>query len=280
MNSDPIERTKGRVYPVSIGTSVALECFFGVSQDIPLARGAQPPYLSYQCAILNIKTLARNYVSSYKNQDLNRISSIDLYSNFLSEIIMIKNIIEDQSANKIDASFYTNSYYRLKTHLPKATIKQSYTPKQQIIADYETKLCDQIKFEDVNISGLFTYENTNDLIRSGKRHNVIITHYPMDLLLVRQNVDLLESHTGKIKQPYQFPSKLKRAGENVPFNKYTIQLFGDTSGYIMSTSSKIKSEVLKICKDNGVSPVTQEKKFIKILKAHASSELKSAISGM
>lgn len=280
MNHDTIERTKGRLYPVSIGTSVALECFFGVSQDMPLPNGKQPPYQAYQCILANIKTLARNYVSSYNVRDISRVSSKDLYSNFLSEIIMIKNIVEDQSAGKVEIVFYDNSYYRLKSHLPKAIIKQSLTPKQQIIIDYETKLCDTIKHEPTNIRGLFKYVSTNDLIRSSKRHNVIITHYPMDLILTKEPVDLLESHTGKIKQSYQFPSKLKRAGDNVPFNKYTLQLFGDTSGYIMSVSSKLKNEVLRICKENGVSPVTQEKRFIKIIKEHASSELKSILSGM
>lgn len=279
MNKQIGDRTKGK-YTVSIGTSVALECFFGESNDKPLRAGEVPPYLNYQCIMANVRTMARNYISSYKTQDLSTLTIAMLYPEFLQELILIKNIIADQSDNKIVISYYNNSYVKLKNTLKKVNLKDKYTAKQEYTMHLERKLCELLQADSANIKNHFAYEYTNDVIRQGMRRNVIITHYPMDLLLTTLNVDLLESHTGRIKKPYEFPSKLKRAGDNVPFNKYTLQLLGDSSGYIMSTASAFRTELLKICSDNGINPVTQEKRFIKVVKTHASPQLRSLVSGM
>ena len=279
MNNELGSRTKGK-YPISVGTSVALECFFGVSDDKPLAHGKVPPYLEYQCVLLNVRTLARNYLSSYKAQELPHITFDILFSGLLEEIILINNIINDQSSGKVVVSFYNHSYLKLKNYLKKVTLRQKYTPKQQMTMDMENKLSDAIQAASVTVKQHVAYEYTNDEIRQGKHRNVILTHYPMDLLMTPLRPNLLESHTGRIKKPYEFPSKLKRAGEHMPFNKYTLQLMGDSSGYIVSASSAIRNELMKICKDFGIVPVTQEKRFIKVIKEHASSELRSMLSGM
>lgn len=274
------ERTKGNLYPISIGTSVALECFFGLSSDKPSKLGATAPYLNYQCILANVRTMARNYLGSYKAQELPFLLTADLYAGFVNELILINNIVADQSAGKVVVSFYNNTYYKLKTHLKKVNIKQKYTTKQEFVMDLENKLCELLHANSEAVMKMIAYEYTNEYIRQGKQRNVIITHYPMDLLLTTLKPDLLESHTGKIKKPYHFPSKLKRAGDDVPFNKYTLQILGDSSGYILSASSSMRNELLKICKDKGVSPVTQEKRFIKTIKESASSELKALLSGM
>lgn len=280
MNNEIGDRTKGKKYPVSIGTAVALECFFGVTEDIPLPPGASTRHMDYQCIVANLRTMARNFISSYAAKDIPFMNIDDLYADYSNELILINNIVSGESNDRLTISFYNNSYYKLKTHLKRATIKEKYTAKQQLVATIEDKLCNLVHANVRGIKDHIAYEYTNDIIRKGARRNIIITHYPMDLLLTGLNPDLLESHTGKIKKPYQFPSKLKRAGDDVPFNKYTIQLLGDSSGYILSKSSAIRKEVLKICKEQGISPVTPEKRFLKTIKDNASPELLSELTGM
>lgn len=279
MNNEVGLRTKGK-YPVSIGTSTALESFFGVSDSRPLAANQPAPYLEYQCIVANVRTMARNYISSYKTQEIALISYDVLFSGFLEELILINNIINDQSSGKIIVSFYNHTYLKLRSHLKKVNLRLTFTPKQQLTIDLENKLSASIQASAEALKQHVAYEQTNDLIRQGKRRNVIMTHYPMDLLMTPLNPNLLESHTGRIKKPYEFSSKLKRAGEHVPFNKYTLQIMGDTAGNIIPASSKMRNELMKICKDNGIVPVTQDKRFIKIVKEHASSELRSLLSGM
>ena len=87
-----IDRTKGSKYPISIGTSTALESFFGVSDTMPVKRG-KPPYMQYQCILLNIRTLSRNFLSSYKVNDLINVTTAELYQEFKKELILISNIV-------------------------------------------------------------------------------------------------------------------------------------------------------------------------------------------
>lgn len=280
MNNVTLERTIGSHYPISIGTAVALECFFGVSDTTSVRNGATAAFRNYDCVVANLHTIARNYISSYKSKDVAFISIEQLYDGFVSEIVLINNIVAEQSNGNVLLSYYNHTYYKLKSHLKKANIKKVYTDKQQLLIDIENKLCDLAHVNRENLTKLIAYEYTNEYIKQGAYRNVIITHYPMDLLLTDLNVAILESHTGKIKPRHAFPTKLKRASEDVPFNKYTLQLLGDTSGYIMSMSSSIRKELLKICSESGISAVTQETRFIKTLKSNASSELLTAISGM
>lgn len=279
MNRELGDRTKGK-YPVSIGTAIALECFFGDSSDKPLRVGESPPYLSYQCIMANVRTIARNYISSYKAQEMGLIPVGTIYNGLVEEMILINNIVQDQSDGKIVVSFYNNSYTKLTKFLKKVNLRQKYTAKQQYSIDIENKLCELIQANSPSLKNHFAYEYTNEKMRQGKRRNVIITHYPMDLILTDLNPDLLESHTGRIKKTYELASKLKRAGDNVPFNKYTLQILGDSSGYILSASSAIRNELIKICNDHGINPVTQEKRFKHVVKEHASPELKTLMSGM
>ena len=279
MNKELGTRTKG-MYPISIGTSVALECFFGVNDAKPLRAGESAPYHDYQCIMANLRTLARNFIGSYKAQEVGLIGSTQLYVEFMKEIILINNIVNDQSSEKVIVSFYNPTYLKLKNHLKKVKFRESLTAKQQLSLDYELMLTQRFHADLVTIKQYIAYEHTNDIIRQGKRRNVMLTHYPVDLLLTELNPNLLESHTGRIKKPYEFASKLKRAGEYVPFNKYTIQILGDSSGNIMSASSSMRQELMLICKEHGIVPATLDKRFIKVVKEHASPELRALLNGM
>ena len=275
-----IDRTKGSKYPISIGTSTALESFFGVSDTMPAKRG-KPPYMQYQCILLNVRTLARNFLSSYKANDLINVTTAELYQEFKKELILISNIVSDQSRDNIKLSIYNLNAINLKRSLRRANFKAKYTAKQQYIIDVENAFSDHVT-KDVNLfSDYFNYEVTTDIIRHGLRRNIIVTHYPTDLLFTALDPDLLESHTGKIKKSFEFNTKLKNAPDDVPFNKYTLQIFGDSSGYILPYSSAMRKELTEICKNlPAISPVMQDKKFLKSVKTVSNNELTSLLNAM
>lgn len=274
-----VDRTKGK-YPVSIGTSTALESFFGISDTQPANQKAAP-YTQYQCILANVKTLARNYLSSFKSSDITGISITDLYAEFVKELILIGNVVSDQSRGNILLSVYNVSYLRLDRSLKKANIKAKYTDKQQYLIDLENNLAERVALNTEMFEDYFHFEKATDQIRQGARRNVIITHYPIDLLFTPLDVHLLESHTGRIKKSFEFNTKLKKAPSDTPFNKYTLQVFGDSSGYILPYSSKMRNELAQICTDlPSISPVMQDKKFVKSVKSKASPELISLINGM
>lgn len=274
-----IDRTKGK-YPVSIGTSTALESFFGVSDTQPAQR-SKPPYTQYQCIVANVRTLIRNYLSSYKAIEVMKMSVSDLYSDFVKELILISNVISDQSRNNIVFSVYDLTHIKLERKLRKAVIKTKYTTKQQYMLTLEDKLAALTSANTKLFVDYFNYEITSDTIKHGARRNVIITHYPMDLLFTALEVDLLESHTGKVKKSFEFNTKLKKAPEDAPFNIYTLQIFGDSSGFILPYSSAMRNELSEICeKSSAISPVMQDRKFIKAVKRQASPELSSLLNSI
>lgn len=273
-----ITRTAGK-YPLSIGTSTALESLFGVSDNQP--KQVRAPVEQYDCLIVNIRTLARNFLSSYKANELINVSATDLHSQFISELVSLANVVSDQSRDHLKLSVYQLSYANLQLRLKRANIKRNFTAKQQYLVDYERKLVEYAHSKRAFLSDYLNYETTTDLIRHGGRRNVVITHYPVDLLFTSLEIDLLESHTGKIKKSFEFNTKLKRAPSDAPFNKYTLQIFGDSSGFIYPYSSAMKNELAEICKNTStISPVMQDKRFLKVVKPLASQELRTLISSM
>lgn len=274
-----VDRTKGK-YPVSIGTSTALESFFGVSDTKP-TKPNSAPYTQYECILANVRTLARNYLSSFKSADLIEMSVADLHTEFVKELILIGNVVSDQSRGNIALSVYNVSYNRLDRTLRKANIKAKHTAKQQYLIDLENTLADRVSGNSKMFEDYFHFEHATDQIKQGARRNVIITHYPIDLLFTPLDVHLLESHTGRIKKSFEFNTKLKKAPTDTPFNKYTLQVFGDSSGYFLPYSSAMRNELAKLCEDvPSISPVMQDKKFLKSVKSNASPELKSLINSM
>lgn len=276
---DNIERTLGGKYPVSIGTSVALEGMFGLIEGSHTTP-SNAPYNAYQCIVFNLRTLARNYLSSYKAVDLNTINFATLSMDFVGEVNLIRNIVEDNSSGKLKHSIYNNTHEGLPRVLKKAIFKTKYTARQAFNANLESLLCDAVHTFATTTANNLNYEHTTLNITQGLRTNVILTHLPVDIILCNLHCDLLESHTGRIKPPHLFASKLKNASDNIPFNSYTIQIFGDTANTILPQASAIKAEVTELCKAAGFTAVTSKKRFYEVLTSKGSSTLASLLRAM
>lgn len=271
------QRTFGK-YAISIGTSVALESLFG---ELDSQRHVSAPFKNYQCVVINIRTLIRNYLSSYKAIDLINLTKPQIANGVIKEAILISNIIADRTRGSLKLSVYNIKHDMIHYKLRKIIIKKKHTAKQQYALDMETSVAEKFFLEYKLLSDYFNLEFTSSEIKHGGRRNIFITHYPVDLLFTNLNPDLLESHTGRIKKPYEFNTKLRRAASNAPFNKYTLQIYGDSSGYILPYSAAMYNELNDILKNNSyISPVTHDIKFVKAVRATASSELKNLLKIM
>lgn len=270
-----ISRSVGE-FNVSIGTSVAIEHLLGYGDR---SSRSKTPYLNYQCLVMNIRTLVRNYLSSYKVVELETLTTEVLLNGVIGEIILLSNIIADQTRGNLRISLYNLDYNVVERNLSKANFKKKYTPKQERNLMLERKLAELVVLRSDFLMDYVNIENTSSEIKHGGRRNILMSHYPADFIFTPLTFDLLESHTGKIKKPYEFNTKLKRAPDNAPFNRYTLQIYGDSSGNILPQAAAIYSELTKILNDTpSISPVTQNIKFIKVVKAKASSELKSVLN--
>lgn len=270
-----VSRSVGE-FNVSIGTSVAIEHLLGHGDRTSKAK---TPYTNYQCLVVNVRTLVRNYLSSYKAVELETLTTETLLNGLIGEIVLLSNIIADQTRGNLRMSIYNLDYSAIERSLPRANFKKKFTTKQERNLMLERKLAELVVLKSGFLMDYVNIENTSREIKHGGRRNILMSHYPVDFLFTPLTFDLLESHTGKIKKPYELNTKLKRAPSNTPFNRYTLQIYGDSSGNILSQAAAIYSELSKILNDTpSISPVTQDVKFLKAVKTKASSELRSVLS--
>lgn len=265
-------RNKGN-FPLSIGTSIALEHFFGLVKE-DNNKDNILPYKKYDCVCINLSTLVRNMIASIKSAELKIVTNNDFVITLKNEITIIKQLFEEQTNNRSIVSFYYNHYQGLNKHLKYASFKIRLTDNQSIIQFLEREVPKQI-----NPQFIEPFEDTLLMITHGRRNNLLLTHNPLDLIFNSlSNVALLESHTGKVKLPTQFNSKLKSAPEHIPFNKITLQIYGDKANQILPMSSKIRNLFSEETKKLGITQFMDSKRFIDRLKLTKLPEIKSLIS--
>lgn len=218
-------------FNISVGTSMALE------KD---AFGE----LQYTGSFLvNLRTLARNLIASYPKED--NPSTEQMYKDLKSDLMELVKWLDESSKTKvIDLIVYYPTYKSVGSVFSKADLVTEKTMTERIL-NFNKKigtLCDrlykefpkQIKRNDTSLPQF-----------SGK--GLIITHHVVDLVMTNSvtRLKLLESYTGTAKPYTQWYTKLT-GGKNlyyIPFNKLTIQVFGDNSTNFYSSKYALKEMI-------------------------------------
>lgn len=231
--------------PLSIGTSLAIESLIERTNT-----------LQYDSIYFNMDTIVRNY---YQAWPTNKRRAIDI-DVFVTDIIEeVEWLIELFTGMDIDCYLYKCSYKSLASQLPLGNI---VVPSTQLQVEYD-KIQD-IVIEHV-INKLKDTDNANHIKRydssiTGNYDNaVFLTHKCTDLVLYKnfKSVYLLESHTGAIKGKSEWNSKLGGGStERIPFNKLTLQIFGDNGKSIRALGSKVRKSILELATNNGWSHMT------------------------
>jgi hypothetical protein len=244
-------REKG-AFPISIGTSLAIEGAIGQHPD-------QPPHpnalLTHDEVWFNLFTLFRNLYQSLKAEDQRAATVADLYPGLVEDILGCQTTVAQESNGKCKAVFYLNDYSQLGNRYPAAKLHQVTTDNQKIYKAIEQAvLIRLLKDTPVEIERFQTAITG----RFGKA--LIVTHYSVDLF-ARYSfnaLDLLESHTGKIKPASQWNSKLtgkKEDTDHLPFLPFTLEVFGDGQQF-MSLPGGLRHAVMKVAKARGWTSVT------------------------
>lgn len=243
-------------FPVSIATSLALETLFtpmtpvfDESREVP--QKVDP--LTYDLYLLNVSTILRNLIQSVPWRDLSTVKRKDVADAFLEEIDFLTGFF--QAAN-LPMKFYWNSYsYALKTY--EKSIRKPTTPQQLAIAqlmDYCTGL---VRKQDE----VLTFSKDLRVDREAKC--LLMSHVPWDLLSYGNfhKLDLLESHTGKVKtrkdwNTKYFPIKDKDFSF-LPFMEYLLVKLGDN---VLFTPAPLKErvELYEVLKKKRVHPLMSE----------------------
>lgn len=227
------ERTKGTV-PISVGTALALEA-------LPSA-----PMYTYHSFLINLRTIVRNARQAY---DQYTPTPSELYQACKEDIVgLAEFIVSLKLRTDLDIKFYYPSYRRLPSLFPLAKLKnveREGTDKQKEIAQLDKSVIDKLLPEfGKNIT------HVDSVIPEFAGQGLILTSHPVDLVTTKSygRLNLLESHTGAIKNYTQFYTKLTGSDKltNIPMNKLTIQIFGDNSINFYSQSTAVKNEVKQL----------------------------------
>lgn len=227
-------------FPISIGTSLALETLFQPITDVYDETREVPQKVdpsTYDIYLINVSTLTRNLIHSVPWRDISTIKKSDVLDALLEEIDFLTGFF---NAANLSVKFYWNSYsYALKSYDSKK-IRIPTTAQQlavQQLMDYCTtpirKQGDVLTFgKDIS------YERTAKCL--------LMTHVPWDLLSWGNfhKLDLLESHTGTVKSRKDWNTKyfpIKGKDFSIlPFMEYLLTTLGD---HVMFVPSPLKDRV-------------------------------------
>jgi len=231
---------------MSIGTSLAIE-----------QPEAAAQIRASDVILFNLLTLIRNAHDAYETkEERTALTAQQLMDDTIADLKMMSRWLEEVRKTKpLKLIVYFPSYFSLKFKFPLADLKVPETELQKSYDKISSKAADLIydKYQKL-------IERTDVGMPSFKGRGVAMTHRVVDLAVHDHvaRLTLMESYTGKLKPYTQWYTKLTGGKELyfLPFNKLTIQVFGDKSTDFMSSSKGIKELVKKLAKDSNWTPAT------------------------
>jgi hypothetical protein len=234
--------------PISVGTSLAIE-------------GLRVPKIpAYDYLWVNLRTLYRNLLQSAETWVRDVTDPQTVAEVLLDELEHIHDAVLTITGGRVKPQWYLSAPETLVKVLPDAIIRAPKTDLQKHVA----MLCDKALDIVVNTIGRHNVMFFRPLLE-GPGRTLCLTHVPSDLLSHRkfEELMLLESQTGTIKQYAQFNTKLSNGKElsNIPFNGFTLSIFGDNNVLLYQAPGKIRRAILEIATKYDWTPMTTRDKI-------------------
>jgi hypothetical protein len=216
------ERSTG-YFPLSIATSLALEGAVGIHPDNP----AGPKMLhDFSGHWVNVKTLFRNYYEAIGKDNIPMVDLKDLIESFRQELDHYRTISEEQGQGKFKTVFYCPDYIGLNTRFPHAILRVDSTSNQVLFAKSMGMVLGEVIKNEKDLIKLYPLKITDPQ----PSNTLVLTNYAYDLTTnAFDNLSLLESHTGAIKDKSRWHSKLYNGKDlpMIPFRECFLSIFGD-----------------------------------------------------
>lgn len=243
-------------FPVSIGTSLALETLFkpmiavaDESREVPDKVDPR----TYDLYLFNVSTVLRNLIQSLSWRDMSTVAKKDVADAFLEELEFLTGFFQ---AADLNVKFYWNSYsYALKTYPDK--IRRPTTPQQLAVVQLMDYCTAAVRKQDDVLSF------SKDLHVQRDAKCLLVSHVPWDLLSWGNfhKLDLLESHTGRIKTRKDWNTKYYPIKDKdfsfLPFLEFLLTKLGDS---VMFAPAPLKErvELWEVMKKKKVHPLMSE----------------------
>lgn len=242
-NSYMVNREVGEL-GLSIATDLAISRILGKHPEIV---DKYPPMNDYNHLLINLRTLVRNFYGAMDNSIRKQFNPKSPVDKILDEIAVIEELIGSAKV----ATYYC-TYADLVRIVGEPQVRRLNTVNQiqnaKLEEDTTLYVLERLQ-EKGKRPGLFeTYlKNPNNITKP-----LLLTHQPVDLLSAGSftGLTLLESHTGAIKPRLFWNTKLgKHKGErptNMPFNVFTLKVFGDNGNLVNAQDNKIREALMQI----------------------------------
>lgn len=251
ISSSALQERTVSAFPISIGTSLALES---------IMDGVQPPYdpervipdridlKHYDEFWINIETLFRNIMGSVPTAVQRGLMNGEILEVMLAETELIKELVLNHTQGKVQVVLYRNEQSGLESAHPYAILHKPSTTRQIDFANTCEKVCVHF-IKNLKDKQQEVQRFHRKLIPKGKPKALILTHQAYDLLSVKNftELDLLESHTGMLKKRSLWYTKLKNGKElsRIPVNACTMQVFGDSTTFAPQPAA-LRQQVLEL----------------------------------
>jgi len=207
-------RTLG-AYNLSVGTSLALEN--EASNELGLTESF----------LVNLRTLVRNVMAAYESKDT--ITFDQVLKDTRSDLGELARWLDQNAAGRtLSFIVYYPTYKSLASSYPKADLVTPKTrkPKAQEAVGLLERVCDALYKQYPK-----QIQRTDVSLPKFDGRGLIITHHTVDLTFTPSitRLKLLESYTGVAKPYTKWYTKLTGGNKLyfIPFNRLTIQVFGD-----------------------------------------------------
>lgn len=254
--TSPVYERDTSAFPFSVGTSLALESLFeGSTASIDPDRQIPQQVIitDYNELWINVGTLFRNLFTAIPRDRVESAVSRDCVDALATEMSQILDLVKEQSLEKTRVVYYICSYKGLEKEFKGATRRIPNTTKQKFYQKLYDETLDRLlkrvkETHELNIREFDTVLRPDERIKA-----LIITHFAVDLLAEKRfrKLDLLESHTGVLKQYNTWYTKYF-AGKDlmmIPFNGSLIKIFGDNE-LIVPYHFKVRRLIEEIAKQN------------------------------
>lgn len=240
------ERVVGNIN-LSIATNMAIDGLYNRIPDKPKERPL--PATLGNAIYFNVRTLFRNVWGSMTSTEA-ELLSLDSFVDILEQEMVTAVSALSEEEPPLEAFFYAPSYEHLHREYPNAELKNIKTDKMSHKVLMENRVLAAFKkMEETPVPIIF---NDVELKSKLPLKAFILTHYPVDLLHTSgfDKTYLLESHTGAVKGPEKWYTKLATKNlennERIPFNKGTIQFFGESGGIFKAQPIGARKRVIEV----------------------------------
>ena len=252
-------------FPLSIGTSLALESIFSPRQEPYDASRIIPNQINiedYQSCWINIHTLFRNLSSAIEKETFLSSTPERLAATLEEEIGVINDLFLNEGNGVCKPEFYYATYDKLyKTKIQGLDFREPSTDGQKY---YDNRLKETMKILERHTDTIHKFDDGLD--RHQRERALVITHHPYDLVHWNrfERLDLLESNTGVLKPRSLWQSKYyPMSGQSfthLPFLKKLLLVFGDKT-MIKPMPMVLRKEVLDVSVRYHWNPTTTKEKI-------------------